>query len=220
MDIQPLLSLLHLSSPGLPIGAFAYSQGLETAVEMEWVKDEETLQAWLGPLLTHGQANLDVPLLIRLYQSWQQNDLAQVEYWQAVLLANRESNELLQEEIKLGQTFYRLLNSLDVPLPIEAKNYSYLTLFAKAALHFGLSHQQASTGWLWSWLENQITVACKTVPLGQTSAQKVLLRMMPEIEQTIAYAQTVEDASIGLTLPSFAMVSTWHETQYSRLFRS
>jgi len=220
MNIQALLSLLHLSSQGLPIGAFAYSQGLETAVEMGWIKDEETLQEWLSPILSHGQANLDIPILKRVYQAWQDEDIRQVEYWQQVLLANRETAELVQEELKLGQTFNRLLKNLDVALPEQAGEFSYLVLFAKAVQHFGIDIQGASVAWLWSWLENQVTAACKTVPLGQTPAQTILLSMMPDIEQAIAHGLALDDTDIGLTLPSFAMVSAWHETQYSRLFRS
>ncbi|MBR9787677.1 MAG: urease accessory protein UreF [Vibrionaceae bacterium] len=220
MHVQSLLSLLHLSSPSLPIGAFAYSQGLETAVDLEWVSDEATLQIWLEPILNHAQANLEVPLLVRCYQAWQKNDMAGLEHWQAVLLANRETAELVMEEQKLGQTFYRLLVSLEVELPPHAKRMTYLPLFAKACQHFGVSLEQAATGWLWSWLENQITVACKTVPLGQTSAQRVLIALMPKIEQAITTGFEVEDEAIGLTLPNFAMACVWHETQYSRLFRS
>ncbi len=220
MNVQSLLSLLHLSSPSLPIGAFAYSQGLETAVDLDWVSDEATLQTWLEPILNHAQANLEVPLLVRCYRAWQKNDLAALEHWQAVLLANRETAELVMEEQKLGQTFYRLLVSLEVELPPEAKNMTYLPLFAKACQHFGVSLEHAATGWLWSWLENQITVACKTVPLGQTSAQRVLIALMPQIEHAIKTGFLVEDEAIGLTLPNFAMVCAWHETQYSRLFRS
>ncbi len=220
MQISALLSLLHLSSPSLPIGAFAYSQGLEGAVELEWVSDEESLKEWIAPLLKSGQANLELPLLKRFYQAWQSNDGNQIAYWQSVLLANRETAELVMEEQKLGQTLHRLLVSLNVELDSDSRGLTYLPLYAKACVHFSVPLDVAATGWLWSWLENQVTVACKTVPLGQTSAQKVLIEMMPVIEQAIETGLSVSDENIGLTLPNFAMVSAWHETQYSRLFRS
>ncbi|WP_277207793.1 urease accessory protein UreF [Vibrio misgurnus] len=220
MQIGALLSLLHLSSPSLPIGAFAYSQGLEGAVELGWVVDQESLQAWLAPLLRSGQAHLELPLLKRFYLAWQQQDVEQIAYWQQVLLANRETAELVLEEQKLGQTLHRLLVSLKVELGSQAQNLSYLPLYAKACVHFNVPLPMAATGWLWSWLENQVTVACKTIPLGQTAAQQVLLAMMPLIEQAITVGLTISDDKIGLTLPNFAMVSAWHETQYSRLFRS
>lgn len=65
----PLLNLLRLASPALPVGAYAYSQGLESAVELGWVRDEASLRAWLAGLLTQGLAWLDVPVLARLYRA-------------------------------------------------------------------------------------------------------------------------------------------------------
>jgi urease accessory protein len=220
MNIQALLSLLHLASPGLPIGAFAYSQGLESAVETGAVTDERSLHEWLSPILSHAQSNLDIPLLRRVYTAWQADDLQQVQHWQQVLLANRETSELVQEEQKLGLTFHRLLVSLAVDLPVQARDFSYLVLFAKACVHYRIDIHGCCSAWLWTWLENQVAAACKTVPLGQTSAQKVLVAMMPEIEQAITTGLSIEDDVIGMTLPAFAMVSAWHENQYSRLFRS
>ena len=224
MNIHALLSVLHLSSPSLPIGAFAYSQGLEGAVELGFITDEASLIKWLKPILTRGQANLDLPVLARCYRAWQQRDVetttAEIAHWQAILLANRETAELVMEEQKLGVTLHRLLHSLGVELNEQTQGLSYLPLYAKACVHFRVPLEAAMTGWLWSWLENQVMAACKTVPLGQTSAQTVLLALMPAIEHAIAHALEVEDDDIGLTLPNFAMVSAWHETQYSRLFRS
>ncbi|MCB9641353.1 MAG: urease accessory protein UreF [Myxococcales bacterium] len=220
MQISALLSLLHLSSPSLPIGAFAYSQGLEGAVELGWVKDEASLREWLRPLLESAQATLDVPLFKRFYEAWQDGDRAQIHQWQDILLAYRETAELVMEEQNLGKTLLRLLQSLGVTIEQNDKSLSYLPLYAKACQHFQVPLKEAVAGWLWSWLENQVTVACKTVPLGQTSAQKVLLELMPAIEQAITTGLAIEDDEIGLTLPNFAMVSAWHETQYSRLFRS
>lgn len=220
MSTQALLALLHLSSPSLPIGAFAYSQGLESAIEFDLVSDEQSLMDWLLPLLEHGQSSLDIPLLVRCYQAWEREDYPAVQTWQDQLLARRETAELVKEEQILGQTLYRLLQSLGVPLPAQAKQMSYLPLFAKAALHFGLDIEQAAVGWLWSWLDNQVTVACKTIPLGQTAAQRVLLAMMPHFDPAIQRGLSLDDTSIGLTLLRFSMLSSWHETQYSRLFRS
>ena len=220
MQTQALLSLLHLSSPSLPIGAFAYSQGLETAVDLEWVTDEVSLKQWLEPQLKHSLAQLEVPLLKRFYQAWQCNDYQALEHWQAVLLANKDSAELLKEERQLGTTLKRLLVNLGCVLPEEAGRFTYLSLYARALTHFEIELKAGLSGWLWSWLENQITVACKTIPLGQTPAQRTLIELMPAIESSVIHGLAQPDDEIGMTLPSLAMVSAWHETQYSRLFRS
>ncbi|GGA76284.1 urease accessory protein UreF [Neiella marina] len=220
MKQQQLLSLLHLSSPSLPIGAFAYSQGLETAVDLGWVSNEQSLIQWIEPQLKYSLSQLEVPLMSRCYQAWQAKDYGAIQHWQAILLANRDSAELLKEELQLGSTLHRLLNSLDCNLPAEAKGLGYLPMFAYALAHFDIELESGLCSWLWSWLENQVTVACKTIPLGQTPAQQTLLALMPAIEASVQHGLGVADEQIGMTLPNLAMVSAWHETQYSRLFRS
>lgn len=221
MNSKSLLSLLYLSSPALPIGAFAYSQGLESAIEMEWVKDNNDLTQWLDGVLSNGLAKQDLPLFYRLYQSWASGDMVQVKYWNQYFRASRESAELLLEDEQLGRSLKRLLLSIDRieahELPADA---GFFTLYALAVVRFNINIDEAAMGLCWSWLENQITVACKTIPLGQTAAQKVMLPMMEKIEQAISEAKQIEDKDIGSTLPGFAIASALHETQYSRLFRS
>ncbi|GAA5213410.1 urease accessory protein UreF [Corallincola platygyrae] len=215
-----LLSLLHLSSPSLPIGAFAYSQGLESAIDIGWVDDEDALKRWLQEVMTHSLANLDLPLIQRLYSTWQEQASERVQYWQQVTLANRESAELVTEEQRLGATFSRLLVSLDLAPEAGFESPTYLSMYAFAAQKMAIPMQEALSGWLWSWLENQVMVACKTIPLGQTPAQRILLQLNPTITECVEKGMAVEDDEIGMTLPALAMVSAWHEQQYSRLFRS
>ena len=54
MRTDQLLTLVQWLSPSYPIGAFAYSHGLEWAVDAQQVTDRETLQAWLETVLRHG----------------------------------------------------------------------------------------------------------------------------------------------------------------------
>lgn len=221
MNAKSLLSLLYLSSPALPIGAFAYSQGLEAAIDMEWVKDDKDLAGWLDGVLFNGLAQQDLPLFYRLYQAWDEGDVEAVHYWNQYFRASRESAELLLEDEQLGRSLRRLLLSLDRisvdELPADA---GFFTLYTLAAVRFEINIDEAALGLCWNWLENQVTVACKTIPLGQTAAQKVMLPMMEKIETAISQAKRVDDQCIGATLPGFAIASALHETQYSRLFRS
>jgi len=217
-----LLHLLHLVSPALPIGGFAYSQGLEYAIDSGWIGDHAELEQWIGGVLSHGLARVELPLLLRFAQAYQQPDPAAVQYWNRWLLANRETKELLFEDQQLGLALRKLLRSLAVidgtdELPQQP---TYASQFARAALHFGVGRREMLSGFAWSWLENQIAVAGKTLPLGQTAAQQLLMRLLPGIDQAVATALSLADDDLGATLPGVAIASTLHETQYSRLFRS
>ncbi|MFP4261808.1 MAG: urease accessory protein UreF [Halomonas sp.] len=221
-DDLALLGLLQLVSPALPIGAFAFSQGLESAFELGWVTDEASLGDWLEGVLEDGLTRCELPALARLQVAWATGDGEAVAEWDAWLAANRETAELAAEDARLGASLTRLLGSLallpDVPeLPEGA---GYVTLFAWAAHRRGVAARQALLGFAWAWLENQLAVACKALPLGHTAAQRLVERLRPTLVGAVDEALALPDDALGPALPGLALASALHETQYSRLFRS
>lgn len=217
-----LLHLLHLVSPALPVGAYAYSQGLESAVEAGWIRDVQDTENWLDNILHESIAQLEVPVLKRLYRAWQTDDVAEARRWNDFLLASRETGELLLEDTQMGQALWRLLSDLDLPAARrwDAGQSSFSTLFAMAASHYRINEADCLQGFVWSWLENQVQAAIKLVPLGQTQAQQLLVNLLPVIPPLCREADALTDEEIGNSLPRIAMASMQHETQYSRLFRS
>jgi urease accessory protein len=218
-----LLRLLQLVSPQLPIGAYAYSQGMEYAVQAEWVCDEADVQAWLHGVLCHGLAQLDVPVLLRLYRAWDENDLESIEYWSRCLRASRESAELQAEDRHLGMALARLLTDIkieDARSWMRAPHVTLATMFSLAATRWGIRFEQAATGYLYAWAENQVAAAIKLVPLGQTAGQRILSAVMSDIVTAVRNGMQVIDTDIGFAAPRLAIGSALHESQYSRLFRS
>ena len=59
--------------------------------------------------------------------------------------------------------------------------------------------------------------AIKSVPLGQSSGQRILGRLAQEIPAAVDHALANEPQAFT---PMLAILSSRHETQYSRLFRS
>ncbi|GAA3533080.1 urease accessory protein UreF [Zobellella aerophila] len=214
-----LLALLHLSSPALPIGAFAYSSGLESAIELGWVKDEACLQDWLSGML-RGLAYLDIPVLLRLAAAGERQDSVQLGYWSDFLRASRETRELLFEDEQQARALIRLLKGQGLAVSALPPQPAFMAVYSLAARHWGLDPQWAALGWLWGWLENQLSVASKTLPLGQTAAQRLLLALKPALIEHLQLAETLDDEQLGLSLPGQVHASCLHETQYSRLFRS
>ncbi len=218
-----LLHLMHLVSPALPVGAYAYSQGLEYAIDNGGLTTAALIKPWLAGVLRHGLATTDLPILMRCYQAWGTGDTETINYWNAYLGACRETRELLLEDEQLGQALLRLLVALDVP---EARTHAWRSpptfacLFAVAGHHWQVPLDQLLQGFAWTWLENQVAAATKLVPLGQTQAQQLLLALLPDIAPACAIAHNISDDLIGQGLPGLAMASCLHETQYTRLFRS
>lgn len=218
-----LLRLLQLVSPALPVGAYAYSQGMEYAVDSGWLTNETQARDWIIGLLRYNQTYLDVPVLARLYQAWQQHDQSSVQYWNAYLYATREAKELQQEDYHLGTALARLLLELDIGAAadwIQPQRCCFATVFALAATHWQITLNNTATGYLWAWTENQVAAAIKLIPLGQTAAQRVLSAAMPEINSAVSQGLTLEDDEIGASATGLSIASALHETQYSRLFRS
>lgn len=218
-----LLRLLHLTSPSLPTGAFAYSQGLEWAVEAGWVKTADDLQAWLADMIIHTWAYVDIPILARMVQACQKGNAARLAQLCTHLLALRESNELRMEERQRGQAMAILLQGLCDALTEEEKqiiSQCQLAGFAKAIALWNIPIHDAANGYLWSWLENQVITGIKIIPLGQTRGHQILSRLDESIHKAVDSGLCLADEEIGASNPALAIASNRHETQYTRLYRS
>jgi urease accessory protein len=218
-----LLRLLQLSSSLCPIGAFAFSQGLEQAVERAWVSDEASAAEWLQGLGRHGLSRLDLPLLLRAHAAWQSGDAALALGIAQRLLANREARELWEQERDLGQALAAVLVNLKVPRAAalrEARDCSYVVAYALGAVHFGIGAEHAALGYAFAWSEQQASAAARLVPLGHMAVQRVLSQLLAEVPDWVRSASVLRDEEVGSLLPGLALAAAWHETQYSRLFRS
>ena len=224
-EVMPgaMLRLWQLISPASPVGAYAYSSGLEAAIEQGWVATAQDLQDWVGGVMAHGLACLDVPLLVRFHAAWQQGDAPALQRWSAFLRAARESAELEQEDRQLGSALARLLDGLgiaDAAAWRDRDEVSYPCMFALAAARWRIDRATAAQGYLWAWCENQVTAAMKLMPLGQTAGQQVLTAVAGGIPAAATDGMERIDADVGMQLHGLAIASARHETQYSRLFRS
>ena len=218
-----LLRLLQLCSGTLPIGGFTYSQGIEWAVECDWITDQTSLTDWLTDLIDTSLAQLEIPLLARLYRACEQDDQAVLGYWSDWLLASRESRELRDEERNRGRALASLLVDLDIPRAAEWRN----TLagcqsagFALVAHAWQIPLTQTAQGFAWAWLENLALSGVKLIPLGQTAGQRILRDLSDAASHAVLRGLELPDDDMGASAPALAIASSRHETQYTRLFRS
>ncbi len=218
-----LLQLLRLVSQALPVGAYAYSQGMESAVEEGYVTNAVETRDWIAGILPGGPGQLDLPILIRQYQSWQANNISKVLRWNMLLAAFRETSELLLEDQQMGRALYRLLNAELLSgverWPDDAVP-CYVTMFALAGASFNIELKVLLNGFVWSWMENQVSVATKLIPLGQSAAQRILVQLLPEVEAVCDRSLEIPDDDIGFSMPGLAILSSNHEQLPARLFRS
>ncbi|MCP5195948.1 MAG: urease accessory protein UreF [Gammaproteobacteria bacterium] len=223
LDSLALPRLLQLCSPALPVGAYAYSQGLEYAIDRGWVRDEISAGDWILGLLQHNMRQLDLPVFARLYQGWRTASLEEVRRWNARLYASREAAELQREDAHLGAALARLLADLGITEAEAwrgARQVCFATLFSLAAAQWKIALPDAATGFAWTWVENQVVAATRLIPLGQTASQRLLIAAGPVLIDVVWEALQLADEHIGSAAPGLAFAGALHETQYSRLFRS
>jgi urease accessory protein len=217
-----LSRLMQLVSPSLPIGSYTYSQGIEWAVESDWINNADDLQKWLSGLLEVNILYLELPILRRMMEAWSKGDTDTIKQWNEYLLASRETSELRSEEVNRARAFYRVLASLEQ----QAIEYEPILITSQSACYsyachlWQIGYQQAGQGLLWSWLENLVLSAVKIIPLGQTDGQRVIFNLASTISDIVTRAEAIRDDDIGASSMALAIASAQHETQYTRLFRS
>jgi len=216
-----LAALLQLASPALPVGAYSYSQGLESAIDAGLVRDEAGALRWIGDGLAQVLARYEAPVWLRLHRAFDTGDHAAAVEWNADVLATRETHELRSETAQMGYSLVQLMRTLGHACPIPTQGgIAYPTAHAWASTCWKLSADEGLVAYLYGWTENQVMASLKTIPLGQSAGQRVLVALRGSIEACATRAHEIADEDLGTQSPMLAILSSRHESQYSRLFRS
>jgi len=208
MSATDLLTLTQWLSPAFPVGAFAYSHGLEQAISDGDVRDAETLEAWLRLVLEQGSGAVDATLLCRALAGDEVADTARA------LAASRER---LEETEKQGAAFVEAVNAIygealpPMPLPVAV---------GVAARRLSLPPEQVAALYLHSFTSNLVSAAVRFVPLGQSDGQRVLSRLHEVIENVAARAVETPLDQIGSAAFGADLAAMRHETLDVRIFKT
>ena len=222
------LHMMWLASPALPVGGFSYSEGLEAAVESGVVVGEAQALAWLGAQLRLSQARSELPAACAAHAAWTLRDVAALTEIQQWIVATRETAELALQSRQMGRSMLEWVRGVHPDHPALSvadalgQPPAWPLAFALGAHVLELNAAQTAQALAFSWLENQVQAAMRVVPLGQRAGQRLLARLTPDIPAAVAEALAIagDRASWQSYSPMLAILSSRHETQYSRLFRS
>ncbi len=216
-----LLQLIWLASPALPIGGFSYSEGLEAAVEDGQVDDEASASGWLAEQLHLTVARSDAAVVAQAIEAWRADDMGRIAQLDAWVLQTRETAEMRQQTEQMGRSMVEWLKSVQPALAARATMHlTYPLAFALTASATTAPVRDCLLAFAFGWAENMVQAAIKSVPLGQSSGQRILLRLAGEIPAAVDRALRLTDDERQAFSPMLAILSARHETQYSRLFRS
>lgn len=219
-----LLRLQAWFSPAFPVGGYAYSHGLEAAVEAGAVSDPSTLADWAEWLLLHGAGQVDGVFFSAAHRAAPDADRAAALAEEA--RAWTGTAELALESERQGEAFLKTLASAwphpavdrlagsldDRPALSVAAGFS-------ASVH-GIGLEPALACYLHAFAAMVVSAGVRLVPLGQTDGQRITARLEAAVLEAAATAAGTPLEELGAAAMAADIFSMRHETQYSRIFRS
>ena len=213
-------------SPAFPVGAFAYSHGLEKAAEFGWIKDRATLEAWLADLVADGGLRNDLIFLASAWRAVSQRDDAGLTEVAELALAFQPSAERYLETTQQGRSF---LGQIDAawPTPVlvrlksaHGREIAYPIALGLAAAAHDVPLADALRAYALAFTSNLVSAAIRLSVVGQTDGQRIIASLFPALDVAARFAATAMLDELGGAAFRSDIASLAHETQYTRLFRS
>jgi urease accessory protein len=220
------MRLLQIASQAMPIGGYSHSHGLEAAIDSGLIRDEAAVQQWITDMLLFSIGSYELACLEKMSDAWIAQDFDELLGLNDEFLATRESAELRGATVQMGFSMRALLAALPnfpqttISALQTMQEPSLPCVWSGAAAAWAIAPCDSMAAYLWSWAENQVLVAIKSMPMGQSSGQRVLLTTGSHIAQLVERRQFRDERKRSNFAPGLAILSSQHETQYSRLFRS
>lgn len=222
-DPAALQKLLLWLSPAFPVGSYAYSHGLEWAIEDSSVTTSDALGEWLAAILQHGAGRSDAILLAH---AWRARGLALREIAE-LAAALQPSRERHLEATAQGAALLAAVASAWPSAALAAATaevgvvaVTYPVAIAIAAAAHGVPLAATLTAYLTAFAANIVSAGVRVIPIGQSAGQKVIAALAPLIATIATAAQTASLDELGGAALRADIASMKHETQYTRLFRS
>lgn len=213
-DHSALAKLAAWLSPGFPVGAFSYSQGLEWAVAAGDVTDPASLGAWVVAAIEQGAARSDAILLALAWTDPADDAVA------ALAAALQPSRERRLETLAMGAAFAAAAAAAWPAPGLAATPAPYPVAVGRAASAHGAPLDATLTLYLHAVAANLVSAGVRLIPIGQTDGQRLLAAMLPRCVAVAAEAAAcgIDDLG-GMTLRA-DIATMRHETQETRLFRT
>ncbi|QPM89051.1 Urease accessory protein UreF [Pseudooceanicola algae] len=213
LHVDPALILHRWLSPAYPVGAFAYSHGIEAAVADGWITDTPTAEAWIRDILDHGAGHNDALLLAAAWHAAPQ-DLPEIAEL-ALALAPSASRRL--ETSAQGAAFAATtaeIHGIDLPA------MPYPVALGRAARLMDLPLDMLLRLSLLAFASTLTSAAVRLVPLGQTDGQRILSGLEPLCQTLAQRAETGDLEGLGARAILSDIAAMRQEALTTRLFRS
>lgn len=225
-DPVALYRLMTWLSPSFPVGSFAFSSGIEWAVEAGDIRDAATLRDWIAVMLSDGAGLCDAIFVVHAHRTAAARDFAALASVAELAAAYVTSRERHLETTAQGKAFVDATKAawnapgLDDALANISSPIAYpVAVGLVSALH-NLPPAPSLHAFLHAVISNWISAGVRLIPLGQTDGQHTLAALESGASRCAERALSATLDDLGSATFRADIASMRHETQYTRLFRS
>ena len=225
-DGLPTIALLVWLSPSFPVGSFAFSHGLEWAVESGDVRDLASLSSWLGSLVDSGGCYNDAVLLAVAWRAMGGGDMQSLEDANGLAIGLAGSRERRLETVAQGNAFLDVViaawgsPAIDAARARVCGDIAHPVAVAIASAAHGMPLATTLEAYCLSVVQNLVSASIRLNAIGQTDGQRAISALLPMTQVLARKAQSATIDDVGGAAFRSDIAALKHETQYTRLFRS
>jgi urease accessory protein len=206
-----LITVMQWLSPAFPIGGFAYSHGLEWAINKGYVSNREELQNWISDLLEYGSLKNDAILIKLVLQGFDPKEINELA------MALCPASERLSETQLQGGAFCKIMREV---WSLEIDELTLPIALALAAKNESIDQNLVVPAYLHSFCSNLISVAMRLIPIGQTDGQKTLRELSPLISDSVRSVAKSDKDDLGSACFLSDVSAMQHEYLQPRVFKT
>ena len=222
--------LLQVNDALFPIGGYSHSYGLETYIQKGIVHDEDSAEEFIHKRLEYNFLYNEF-LAVRL--GWEyavSGDLTAISRLEEIMEAGKIPRETREASRKLGSRFIKTLSALEIPRENrvfeeyrearKGKSVHHAVAYGVFCGAAGITREAALEHFLYAQTSAMVTNCVKTIPLSQSSGQKLLSGCYPLLQKLTREVKELGEEWLGLSGPGFDLRCMQHEGLYSRIYMS
>ena len=216
-------------SPAFPTGSYSYSHGIEWAVQAGDIHDRKSLVDWLGADLCYGSGRNEAIFFMEAWRSATDDDFEKLLEIAELAAAFRGTSEFALETSQPATACLATMRQVwpDHLIECLSELLSERAILPALSVVLGVRAAQqripdglALPAFLQSYLANLATAGVRLIPLGQTDGQLAIAGLEEAVLTASAQAEQATIQDLGSAAFMVDLASAFHETQYTRLFRS
>ena len=222
--------LLQVNDALFPIGGYSHSYGLETYIQKGIVHDEDSAQEFIHKRLKYNFSYNEFMAVRLAFEYALREDLEAISRLEEIMEAGKIPRETREASRKLGSRFIKTLSALELPVQNsifdkyrearKGKSVHHAVAYGVFCGAAGIAREEALEHFIYAQTSAMVTNCVKTIPLSQSSGQKLLSGSYPLLQELTKKVTELGTEWLGLSGPGFDLRCMQHEGLYSRIYMS